>query len=88
MKSSVAITLIISGTAVVALPVLSTAWRAYLQSQAITQGASLAPWEGDIGDLYRIACWLLGAAMIVVGIVPSFAPVMRPPFDALPASAG
>ncbi|MGN6368900.1 MAG: hypothetical protein ACTHN5_11630 [Phycisphaerae bacterium] len=88
MKSSIAITLIVAGAAVVALPVVSTAWRVYLQTQAITHGASLAPWEGEIGDLYRIGCWLLGAAMIGVGVVSSFAPAMQARSHPLPAHAG
>jgi hypothetical protein len=88
MKTPVAITLIIAGAAVVALPVASAAWRASLQTQAITHGASLEPWEGDIGDLYRIACLLLGAAMIVTGIVCSLSPSAQPRLNPLAASMG
>jgi len=78
MKPSVAITLIIMGAVLIAVPPLITAWQAYCDAQALIHGAQLALWVGDIGDLYRFACWLPGIAMIAIGIRFSL-----PPFSAI-----
>lgn len=82
MKTAVAITLIIGGVVIIAIPPLACAWRALLVTQAITHGAMLGLEEGDIGDDYRIACVLLGTAMIAIGVISSLSPavesVLRP----------
>jgi hypothetical protein len=74
MKPSVAITLIIVGAALIAVPPLVTAWQAYVAAQALIHGGILGIGIGDIGDLYRFACWLPGIAMIFVGIRYSLPP--------------
>lgn len=75
MKSSVAITLIIVGATLIAVPPLATAWHAYVEVQALIHGAQLGLGDGDIGDLYRFACWLPGVAMIAIGIKCSLPPL-------------
>jgi hypothetical protein len=87
MKPSVAITLIISGAALVAVPPLATAWQAYLTVQASAHSTSLAPWVGDIGDLYRLGCWVLGATMIFTGIASCFVSTPAAEFDSRLARA-
>jgi len=68
MKTAVTVTLIIAGTFVIALPPLAEAWRVAWETQALTHGANLAPWDGKMDGFYEFGCFAGGAAMIVVGI--------------------
>lgn len=88
MKTAIAITLIIAGVVVVAIPPLSDAWRTLMLTRLMEAGATSINIEGRIGDLYRIGCWLLGAVMIGVGVATSFmpSPEWRP--SGLAATAG
>jgi hypothetical protein len=73
MRTAVAITLIIAGVVMVAIPPLSDGWRALLMTRLMEHGATSVNLEGRLEDLYRFGCWLLGAAMIGVGIFAAFA---------------
>jgi hypothetical protein len=88
MKTAVAVTLIIAGVVVVAIPPLSDAWRALLLTRLMEHGATSVNMEGRLEDLYRFGCWLLGAAMITVGVVSSCVPAARACPPPLAASAG
>jgi hypothetical protein len=77
MKSAVAITLIIAGVVVVAMPPLSDAWRTLMFTRLMEHGASSVDMQGQMDDLYRIGCWAFGAAMIAIGIMGSFAPMFE-----------
>ena len=73
MKVPIAVSLIVGGTFIVAIPPLSDAWHAFLTAQILqhaagTQSVNL---EGGMPDLYRFGCWVLGAAMIGVSIFTS-----------------
>ena len=74
MKTAVAVTLIIAGVVVVAIPPLSDAWRAHILSRLLEHGATSVNLEGRMEDLYRFGCWLLGTAMIGIGVIASFIP--------------
>jgi hypothetical protein len=88
MRPSVAITLIIMGAALIAVPPLTTAWRGYCQAQALSHGGMLGIGEGDIGDLYRFVCWLSGVLMIIIGIKFSLPPFSTGNGSQLSASSG
>jgi len=68
MKSAVAITLILSGVFIVALPPLSDAWLGHLYAGMLASGANSVNIDVGMPDLYRIGCFMLGAAMIFVGL--------------------
>jgi hypothetical protein len=72
MKTAVAITLIIAGSFLIGVPVLSDfLQRAQVASLLIhreVSGISLSP---TLGDGYRFGCWAAGAAMIAAAIVLS-----------------
>jgi len=72
MKTAVAITLIIAGVIVVAIPPLSDSWRTLMLTRLMEQGATSVNMEGRLEDLYRFGCWLLGAIMIGIGVFGSF----------------
>jgi hypothetical protein len=74
MKPIVAVTLIIGGIFVVALPPLADAWRTWMFTRLMEHGAHSVIIEGDMPNLYRFGCWLLGAAMIAVAVIASRAP--------------
>ena len=88
MKTAVAIALIVAGVVVVAIPPLSDAWRASLIARVMEHREGMVSMEGQLGDLYRAACWLLGAAMIGVGIVTSFIRASDTRSSGVSASAG
>jgi len=88
MKPPVAITLIVVGAALIAVPPMVTAWQAYLEVQALIHGARLGIGDGDISDLYRFACWLAGVAMILVGVKSSLPPIAVAKLGRLSASVG
>jgi hypothetical protein len=67
MKTAVAVTLIVAGAVVVAIPPLSDAWRTLMVTRLMEHGATSVNLEGRLEDLYRCGCWLLGAVMIAVG---------------------
>ena len=87
MKSTVAITLIIGGIFVVALPPLSDAWHASMIAHVMqannnpNQSVSL---PGVMEDAYRFGCWLLGAMMILVAVIASVAPGLKALWNAIP----
>jgi len=72
MKIAVAITLIVAGVVVVAIPPLSDAWRTLMVTRLMEQGATSVNLEGRLEGLYRCGCWLLGTVMIVVGVGASW----------------
>ena len=88
MKTAVAVTLIIAGVVVVAIPPLSDAWRTLMLTRLMEQGATSVNLEGRLEDPYRFGCWLLGAVMIGVGVVASFKPSSELRASRLAASAG
>ena len=69
MKTPVAITLIIGGVVVVAIPALWNAWNSFLLSMTLTHltqpNSSVS--FAMIPDLYQDGCWWFGAGMIVIG---------------------
>lgn len=74
MKTPVAITLIIGGVVVVAIPALWSAWNSFMLSMTLThltQPNSSVSFV-MIPDLYQEGCWWLGAGMIVIAIGSSF----------------
>jgi len=74
MKTAVLITLIIGGIVVIALPPLSDAWRALLLTRMLEHGATSVNIEGEMPDLYRAGCMVVGAAMVLIAVVASFVP--------------
>jgi hypothetical protein len=74
MKTAVIVTLIVVGAAIVALPALSDAWRAWMMTRLMEHGATSVTLEGRMEDLYRFGCWALGAAMIGVAILSALMP--------------
>ncbi len=88
MKTPVAVTLIIAGAFVVALPPLSDALRTMMLTQALTHGANLAPWDGLMDTPYRLGCWLLGAVMIGIAIKAGLGAPSKQDELRLSASAG
>jgi hypothetical protein len=79
MKSTVAITLILAGVFVVALPPLSDAWLALMVTQLLEHGYNNVTLNCQMGDLYRIGCVCLGALMILAGLRASVARVWETP---------
>ena len=83
MKTAVAITLIISGVALVAMPPLSDAWQTLLVARLLEHGMNNVNLNGGrMEEPYRLGCWLAGIAMIIAGALPSVrgssAPAVRP----------
>ncbi len=74
MKTPVAITLIIGGVVVVAIPALWSAWNSFMLSMTLTHltqpNSSVS--FAMIPDLYQEGCWWLGAGMIAISIGSSF----------------
>ncbi len=72
MKSSVAITLILCGVLVVAIPALSHAWDGLMLAVTLPHIMPNGSMNvGSIPDLYGAACWTLGTVMIGVAVVGS-----------------
>ena len=72
MKTAVAITLIICGVALVALPPLSDAWQTLLVARLLEHGMNNVDLDGGrMEEPYRFGCWLAGIAMIIAGALPS-----------------
>jgi len=74
MKTPVAISLIVGGVVVVAIPALWNAWNSFMLSLTLshlTQPNSSVSFA-MIPDIYQDGCWWLGAGMIVIAIVSSF----------------
>ena len=73
MKTAIAVTLIICGVVVIAIPALWHAWDSLMVSVTLTHmtmpGSSVS--FPEVPQLYQCACWGLGAAMIGVSIVAS-----------------
>ena len=88
MKTAVAVTLIIAGVVLVAIPPLSDAWRTLMLTRLIEQGARSINMEGRLEGLYRFGCFVLGAFMIGVGVVASFKPSTELRSPTLAVSAG
>jgi hypothetical protein len=88
MKTAVAVTLIIAGVVVVAIPPLSDAWRTLMLTRLMEHGATSVNMEGRLEDLYRFGCWLLGVIMIGVGVIASFKPSSEFRSSTLAVSAG
>lgn len=68
MKTPVAITLIICGSVVVAIPALWNAWNSFMLSMTLshlTQPNSSVSFA-MIPDIYQDGCWWLGAGMIAI----------------------
>jgi len=69
MKTTVAVTLIITGTLIVLAPVVSDHWfQQNLVALMSRPGITSVNLDGKMGDLYRLACWLTGSAMIGVAV--------------------
>jgi hypothetical protein len=69
MKTPVNIALVFGGVALIGMPVVATMWRGYIQTLALSHGATLALGEGEIGEGYAIVCVLLGIALIVTVVI-------------------
>jgi hypothetical protein len=73
MKTAVAITLIICGVVVVAIPALSHAWDSFMVTMTLTHltqpGSSVN--IPAMSDPYQFGCWVLGAAMIALAVALS-----------------
>lgn len=77
MKSAVAITLILGGIFVVALPPLSDAWLNYTLTHGVwSQTGATNITLTSMADPYRFGCWLIGVVMILVAVVASVLPSM------------
>jgi hypothetical protein len=70
VKTAVAVTLITACVVVVAIPPLPDAWRTHVLARLMGRGATSVNLEGQLGELYRLGCWLLGA-MVGLGTVAS-----------------
>ena len=88
MRTAVAVTLIIAGVVVVAIPPLSDAWHTLLVTRLIERGATSVDLVGRLSELYRFGCWLLGAVMIGVGVLASSRPSVEPRASPLAVGAG
>lgn len=87
MKPAIAITLIIAGTLLIlAPPIADYFWRADAVRLLEKPGVHHVDLRGDMGDGYRAACFIAGAAMIVVGIIGSWSG--RQPDSSRSLSAG
>jgi hypothetical protein len=90
MKTAVAITLIICGVVVIAIPALWHAWDSLMVSVTMTHltqpGSSVN--FGEAPELYQLACWMLGAAMIGVSVVSSIIQSNARPSAHLAVGAG
>ena len=69
MKSAIAITLIIVGALLIMTPVLAD----YLHESNVVallsrDNVRQVTLNGQMGDMYRLGCWLTGSAMIVVAV--------------------
>lgn len=74
MKTPVAITLIIMGTLIVIAPVISDYFfQRNLVELMSRPGITSVNLDGKMTDLYRIGCWGMGGAMILIAIVFSLA---------------
>jgi hypothetical protein len=72
MKTPVAVTLIIMGAVVVITPAISDfLFQHNLVAILSKPGITSANLDGKMGDLYRIACWLTGSAMVATAILGS-----------------
>jgi hypothetical protein len=72
MKTPVAVTLIIMGALLVMTPALSDwLYQRNLVALLSRPGITSVNLDGKMGDLYHIACWLTGSAMIGVAVVCS-----------------
>ena len=70
MKPAVAITLIIVGAILIALPPISDyLWRADTIRLLQKPGVSNVQLQGQMGDDYRAACFLAGAVVIAVACI-------------------
>ena len=79
MKTAVAITLIIAGVVIVAIPPLSDAWNTLMVTRLLEHGAGSVNLAGRLEDTYRLGCWLLGAGMIATGSLFSLATACHSP---------
>jgi hypothetical protein len=72
MKTPIAITLIVCGVIVVAIPSLWGGWNSLMLSITLTHLTQPGSANmGEIPQLYQFGCWLLGAAMIAVAVASS-----------------
>jgi hypothetical protein len=76
MKSAVAITLILGGIFVVALPPLSDAWHFYMFNKMLERQASFPSitLPAAMDDTYRFGCWIMGVLMILIAVAASIVP--------------
>jgi hypothetical protein len=83
MKTAVTVSLIICGTSVVAIPPTYDFLRTLVVARLLEHpGISSVMLGGEMGDLYRIGCWVLGAAMIAIGVKASFPTERQYPYIA------
>jgi hypothetical protein len=72
MRSYVAIVLIVCGTVLAAAPIVSDVVQATQVSEYLTKLGSAAGrqfFRQPLEESYRLGCWILGGAMISLGII-------------------
>ena len=88
MKTSIAITLIVTGVLLVMTPALSDYWYqrnvVALLSQPAVNRVTL---EGKMEDTYRLGCWFTGSAMVGVAVLCSISRKRGVPEESLTATA-
>ena len=72
MKTPIAVTLIIMGALLVMTPALAD----YLYQRNVVallarSGVNSVTLAGQMGDLYRLGCWLTGSGMVAVAVLCS-----------------
>jgi hypothetical protein len=73
MKPPVAVTLIIGAIVLIALPALSDAYRATLITRLLEHGSTTVTIVGEMGDVYRCSCWVIGVLMMLIAVMGSLA---------------
>ncbi len=72
MRSAVAVTLIIAGAILIAIPPLSD-YLMQLNVVSLLRDGGHVNLTGQMSDVYRFGCWLTGSLMIGIAIKGSFA---------------
>jgi len=88
MKPHVAVTLILSGVLVVAIPALWGAWYAYMISIILIRQPGTSVTFPDMPQLYQFGCWFLGAGMIATAVLSSLGRNTQDASERLAAGAG
>jgi hypothetical protein len=90
MKNSFAITLVIAGVFVLAIPAVWHAWDSFMV--AVTMSHMTRPDASvsfaDVPQLYQFVCWAVGAGMIAISVASSFIPKSSDSSSRLAVSAG